>query len=325
MNVRVVVACGLAVALAACTGNGTKGEIAASGTIETRQVDVAPKVSGQLTKLAVDEGDRIEAGAVLALVDQVNLEIELKQAEATADAARAQLILLQEGARREDIQQTEEQLKQADASLGLAAQDAERMRALEKTGSATPKQREDADARLVVAKSQRSAAQEALNKARRLSRPQEIKAAEARLAQAEAAADLLKKMIADCTVIAPVSGFVTHRAVEAGEFIAQGSTIVTISRLDSVYVMIYITEVELGRVRLGDAADVRVDAFPGRVFPGRVTYISQEAEFTPKNIETKEDRVKLVFGVKVEIDNKDGLLKPGLPADAVIRVIPPAS
>jgi len=76
----------------------------------------------------------------------------------------------------------------------------------------------------------------------------------------------------------------------------------------------------MGRVRLGDTAEVAIDAFPGRAFPGRITYISPEAEFTPKNVQTKEDRVKLVFGVKVEIENKDGLLKPGLPADATIRV-----
>jgi len=85
--------------------------------------------------------------------------------------------------------------------------------------------------------------------------------------------------------------------------------------------MIYLTEREIGRVRLGDAADVEIDAFPGRPFPGKVTYISPEAEFTPKNVQTKEDRVKLVFGVKVEIENREGLLKPGLPADAAIRVV----
>jgi HlyD family secretion protein len=88
--------------------------------------------------------------------------------------------------------------------------------------------------------------------------------------------------------------------------------------------MIYVTEKELGRVRLGDGAEVNIDAFPDKAFAGKVTFISPEAEFTPKNIQTKEDRVKLVFGVKVEIENREGLLKPGLPADAVIRVGPEA-
>jgi HlyD family secretion protein len=97
---------------------------------------------------------------------------------------------------------------------------------------------------------------------------------------------------------------------------------VTLVELDSVYVMIYVTEIELGRIRLGDDAEVKIDAFAERTFPGKVTYISPEAEFTPKNVQTKEDRVKLVFGVKVEIENKEGLLKPGLPADAVIMTGP---
>ena len=99
-----------------------------------------------------------------------------------------------------------------------------------------------------------------------------------------------------------------------------GAGLLVLSRLDSVYVMIYLTVAELGFVRLGDPAEVRIDAFPDRAFSGRVTYISPEAEFTPKNVQTKEDRVKLVFGVKVEIPNPDGHLKPGLPCDAAIRL-----
>jgi HlyD family secretion protein len=159
---------------------------------------------------------------------------------------------------------------------------------------------------------------------RRLARPEEIQAAEARLDQARAAADLLAKTIADCTIVAPAAGIVTHKAIEAGELVNPGSVLVTVSTLDSVYVMLYLTELEVGRVRLGDAVDVKIDAFPAKVFPGRITYISPEAEFTPKNVQTKEDRVKLVFGVKVVIENREGLLKPGLPADATIRVAPPA-
>ena len=182
----------------------------------------------------------------------------------------------------------------------------------------TPKQRDDAEARFVVAQAQDASAKEALAKLRRLARPEEIGAAEARLAQAVAAADLLRKTIADGTVVSPVAGIVTRRPVEAGELVSPGATVLTISELDRVHVMLFVTEKELGRVRLGGEADVTIDAAPGRVFKGRVTYISPEAEFTPKNIQTKEDRVKLVFGVKVEIPNPDGALKPGLPADAVI-------
>ena len=306
----------------ACSSKAAKDVISASGTIEAIEVNVASKVSGQILTLAVEEGARVKPGDVLANVDHATADIQLRQADAGVDLAQAQLVLLRNGARKEDIQQAEAVLKQADAGLLVASDDARRMRELVRTGSVTMKQRDDAEARLTVAEAQRSAAAEALNKVRRLARPEEIQAAEARLAQARAAADLLTKTISDCTITAPAGGIVTHKAVEAGELVTPGATVVTLTELDSVYVMIYVTETEMGRVRLGDAVEVRIDAFRDRAFAGKITYISPEAEFTPKNVQTKEDRVKLVFGVKVEIENKDGLLKPGLPADALFRAAP---
>jgi len=324
MKTKTLVLSVVLLGLLSCSQHGVKDAISASGTIEAVEVNVASKVAGQLEERAVDEGARVKSGDKLAVIDHASLDIQLRQAEAGVDLARAQLVLLRNGARREDIQQAEAALKQADAPVTVAQDDARRMRELVKTGSVTPKQKEDAEARLTVALAQRDGAAEALKKIRTLARPEEIQAAEARLAQAQAAADLLKKTIADCTITAPVGGIVTHKALEAGELVTQGATIVTLSELDSVYVMIYVTEKEMGRVRLGDAVEVKIDAFPDRAFPGKVTYISPEAEFTPKNIQTTEDRVKLVFGVKVEIENREGLLKPGLPADAVIRVGPAA-
>ncbi|MGZ5423770.1 MAG: HlyD family secretion protein [Candidatus Aminicenantales bacterium] len=312
----------VALAGLACSSKAAKDVISASGTIEAIEVNVASKVSGQILTLAVDEGARVKPGDVLATVDHATADIQLRQAEAGVDLAQAQLVLLRNGARKEDIQQAEAVLKQAEAGLLVASDDARRMRELVRTGSVTTKQRDDAEARLTVAEAQRSAAGEALNKVRRLARPEEIQAAEARLAQARAAADLLTKTISDCTITAPAGGIVTHKAVEAGELVTPGATVVTLTELDSVYVMIYVTETEMGRVRLGDAVEVRIDAFRDRAFAGKITYISPEAEFTPKNVQTKEDRVKLVFGVKVEIENKDGLLKPGLPADALFRAAP---
>jgi HlyD family secretion protein len=324
MRVKIIVLCLAVLGGLSCAGNGTKDVISASGTIEAVEVHVASKVAGQLLKLAVEEGSRVRPGDELAVVDHATFDIQLRQAEAGVRLAEAQLALLVKGARSEDIRQAEAGLKQAEASLAVAEDDARRMRELAKTGSVTPKQRDDAEARLTVASAGRNFAAEALNKARTLARPEEIRAAEARLDQAQAAADLLRKTIADCTILAPAGGTVTHKAVEPGELVVQGATIVTLAELDSVYVMIYVTEKELGRVSLGAAAEVEIDAFPDKPFAGKVTFISPEAEFTPKNIQTKEDRVKLVFGVKVEIENREGLLKPGLPADAVIRVGPEA-
>jgi HlyD family secretion protein len=322
MKVQPIFLCLALTAIVSCSGNEASAVISASGTIEAVEVNVASKVTGQIEERAVDEGFRVKPGDRLAVVDHETLDIQLRQAEAGVDLARAELVLLRKGARREDIGQAEAALKQSEANLQVAQDDARRMRELAKNGSVTPKQRDDAEAGLTVAQAQRSAAAEALKKILKLARPEEIQAAEARLAQAVAAADLLKKTIADCTITAPAGGIVTHKAVEKGELVSPGSTVVTLSELDSVYVMIYVTEKEMGRIRLGDAAEVEIDAFPDKMFPGKVTYISPEAEFTPKNVQTKEDRVKLVFGVKVEIENREGLLKPGLPADATIRVGP---
>ena len=311
MKARIITLGLIVLAGATCAGKNDKGTISASGTIEAVEVNVASKVSGQLMELGVDEGARVKPGDRLASIDHAALDIQLRQAEAGVELADAQLALLVKGARSEDIRQAEAALKHAEASFSIAEEDARRMRELAKTGSVTPKQRDDAEARLTMAAAQRNAAAEALNKVRRL-------------AQARAAADLLRKTIGDCEITAPAAGIVTHKAVEAGELVTPGQTIVTISHLDSVYVMIYVTARELGRVRLGGDAEIKIDAFPDKAFPGKITYISPEAEFTPKNVQTKEDRVKLVFGVKVEIDNPEGLLKPGLPADALIRVGPDA-
>ena len=304
----------------ACAGPSARNVITASGTIEAVEVHVASKAAGQILVLAVEEGARVKPGDVLATIDHATADIQLRQAEAGVALARAQLLLLQNGARKEDIEQAEAGLKQAEANRRVAADDAKRMRALLQSGSVTTKQRDDAEARLTVAEAQRRAAEEAVSKVRRLARPEEIDAARARLDQAQAAADLLAKTIADCTVVAPAGGIVTHKAVEAGELVTPGATVVTLADLDSVYVMLYVTELEIGRIKLGGEVEVRIDAFPDRPFAGTITYISPEAEFTPKNVQTKEDRVKLVFGVKVVIPNPEGLLKPGLPADAVIGV-----
>jgi len=324
MRARTIVLCLAVIGGLSCAGNGPKDVISASGTIEAVEVHVASKVSGELLELAVEEGTRVEAGDKLAVVDHATLDIQLRQAEAGVRLAEAQLALLVKGARSEDIRQAEAAHKQAEAALTVTEEDARRMRELARTGSVTTKQAEDAEARLTIATAQLSAGAEALKKVRTLARPEEIEAAEARLAQAVAAADLLRKTIADCTILAPAGGFVTHKAVEPGELVVPGATIVTVAELDSVYVMIYVSANELGRVRLGGPAEIKIDSFPDKVFVGRVTYISPEAEFTPKNVQTKHDRVKLVFGVKVEIENREGRLKPGLPADAVIRVGPEA-
>jgi len=125
--------------------------------------------------------------------------------------------------------------------------------------------------------------------------------------------------VRDCAITAPTRGTITLRAVEPGELVGIGTNVVRLTYLDKVKLTIYVNEAELGRIALGEKADVSIDSFDkGRTFPGTVVYISPVAEFTPKNVQTKEERTKLVFAVKMEVANPDGALKPGLPADARI-------
>ncbi len=317
-RIRILSASGLIILAAACSRGSSDGPLRASGTIEARQVRVSAKIPGALLTIAVREGDRVKIGDGIAVLDHAVLDIQLRQAEAGVALAQAQLDLLRAGARKEDVRQAEESVRQAEAALKTAEEDARRMRDLAAKGSVTAKQAEDAESRLTVARAQAAAAAEGLKKVRSLSRPEDLRAAAARLEQSRAAADLLRKSIADCAVAAPAAGIVTQVPVEAGEMIAAGATVAVITDMDLVHLTIYVTEAELARVKLGGRASVSIDGAPDRPLDGVITYISPEAEFTPKNVQTRQDRVKLVFAVKIEIRNRDGLLKPGLPADAVL-------
>ncbi len=296
-----------------------KGMLDASGTLESVDVNVGAKVPGQIVSLLVDEGSRVKAGDTIAVLDQATLKMQLDQAQAGVELARAQYQMLQNGARSEDISSAEESLLQMESTLKNATDDYQRMKSLIATHSVTQKQYDDAQSRFDVAQAQYNTAKQNLQKMRRFARPEELAAAKARLEQAQSGADLIQKQLTDATITAPVAGIVTHKPVETGELMSAGSTVVTVSRLDTLNLMIYVSDTDLGKVKLGGLADVVIDTYPEKSFPAHVVYVSPIAEFTPKNIQTKEDRTKLVFGVKLEVDNHDGILKAGMPADAYLH------
>ncbi len=295
------------------------GMLDASGTLESVDVNVGAKVPGQIVSLLVDQGSRVRAGDTLAVLDQSTLTMQWEQAKAGVDLARAQYQMLQNGARSEDISTAGESLLQMESTLKNATDDYDRMKSLLASHSVTQKQFDDAESRYTVARAQYNTAKQNLQKMRRFARPEELDAAKARLEQAQAGADLLHEQLTDACILAPVAGIVTHKPVETGELMSAGSTVATISRLDTLNLMIYVSDTDLGKVKLGGLADVVVDTYPDRSFPAHVVYISPIAEFTPKNIQTKEDRTKLVFGVKLEVDNHEGVLKAGMPADAYLH------
>ncbi len=312
-------ALGAVLLIAACAPR--ERGLTASGTIEATEVKIAARVGGEILGLPAAEGSRVEKGQVLVRIDPSTQELQLEQARAGQLLADAQLRLLLKGARAEDVEQAQEGLTQAQEALRMARDDARRMSGLYETGSATQKQKEDAEARLVAAQSQANSAAQALKKLQNLARPEEVQAASARVDQARIAVQLLEKAVRDATLASPIDGQVTRRLAEVGELAAPGTTLLVLSDLGRVYLTVYVTEPDLARLRVGRPVTVRIDGVPA-TFPGTVTFISSEAEFTPKNIQTRDERVKLVFAVKIGIDNPDGVLKPGMPADALLDAAP---
>ena len=301
-----------------CGSGNDKNKIEASGNIEATNVTVSSKVNGQVLKLFYDEGANIKAGDTLLTIDHDLLAIQLQQAEAAVEAARAQFALLKQGARSEDVKQAEDGLKQAKANYELANSDFERNDRLYKSKSISRQQFDNVSAKFDIANAQYNSAKENLRKIKNLARPEELKQAEANLNRQIAAVDLIKKNISDSYVTAPISGFVVKKFVEAGESVLPMSSLMMLSNLSSVDLVIYVSETDLGRVKLGQNADVTVDSFKNKTFKGKVIYISPQAEFTPKNIQTKDERTKLVYAVKIHIPNPQFELKDGMPADAVV-------
>jgi HlyD family secretion protein len=304
-----------AVFVTGCSKSLDDSTIRASGHIEATEVRLAAKVGGRLLEAPLEEGQTITAGVLVARLETVDAEHQLAQARANAEAADAQLRLLLAGSRAEDLRRAEDQMAQAQAELDAARRDLDRLSGLADRGSATEKSRDDAATRKEIAERTVAAARAQLDKLVAGPRRQEIEAARAQRASAEAMVAAVEQQISDATVLAPTDGIVTTRIAEPGEILPPGATIAILTDLDRPWLTVWIDEPSLSRVTLGQAVTVRVDGSDQR-FKGTVSFISPVAEFTPKNVQTPDERAKLVFRVKVRLDNTDGVFKPGMPADA---------
>lgn len=302
-------------------GCGSKNEsaIESSGILEAVEVNVASKVSGQILQLRIREGDIVAKGDTIAMIDNETQQLILQQMQAGVDLADAQYRLLLNGARSEDLNSAEENVRQTESSYQTAKSDFERIKELFSTNSVSKKQYEDSESRVIITQAQYNSAKQNLQKLQRFARPEDLNAAKARVDQAKAQMNLTKKQIIDSYIIAPVSGTITYKPVEEGELIGTGTIIARISRLEKVELMIYVNETELGKVKLGSHADVVIDTYPDKNYSAVVIYVSPVAEFTPRNVQTKDERTKLVFGVKLEVENMNGELKSGMPADAFLK------
>lgn len=309
----------LAAALAAAVGSSCRpaddgAALVASGHVEATEVRLSTKVPGRLRSLAVREGDAVSPGQELARIDTTDLELARRQAAAERAQAAAELRLRRAGARDEDIAELEAQLRGVEADLLGAQRDLDRMAGLLESGSGTEKMRDDARTRRDVLAARRDALGQALARLRAGSREEEKDAAAARLRAAEARLALLDQQVEDATLRAPLAAVVSERIAEPGELLQAGAPLLVLTNLAEPWLTVYVGALDLPRLRLGQEAEVATD--DGQSRGARVTYIASRAEFTPKNVQTRDERIKLVYRVKLALPNQDGLFKPGMPAEA---------
>jgi HlyD family secretion protein len=318
--------------IAGCHRKSDAGTSRATGYVEATDVRVAPEVGGRLVKLEVAEGQRVAAGDVVGRLDTVDTELAVRRASAEREQARAQLALLQAGSRAEDIRQASAQLqsaqaevKAAQAELAAATADLERFESLLRASAGSVKQRDDAKTRRDVATAHVTGAEEraraaadALARVKAGARPQELAAARARVSAVDAQIASLEKSLGDAVVKSPVGGVVTSKLIDAGELVAPRAPIVVITDLDHAWANVYVDEPLVPQLKIGQPATLVTDA--GQRLDGTITFISPKAEFTPRNVQTAEERSKLVYRIKVTADNRNGVLKPGMPIEAELQL-----
>lgn len=298
------------------------GEIKLSGTIETTVTALSFKLPGRVRERLVDEGQRVAVGQVVARLEDDDVHQELAGREAERAAAQAALAELQAGSRVEEVAQAEAAVVRLRAESHRAGDEYVRSEQLFKREVIAKR---DLDLALAARDASAAALREAAERLRQVkagARSETRQQAQARLKGAEASVSLARTRLTDATLLAPTAGIVLSKNIEAGEQVAPGTPVVTIGKLEEVWIRGYVPEDELPRIKLGQKARVTVDGLKGRVFTGRLDFIAQEAEFTPKNVQTEKERVKLVYRIKILLANPKSELKPGMPADAVIEAMP---
>jgi HlyD family secretion protein len=324
-----------------------------SGTVEARNIRVGSKIGGRIDKILVREGDSVEAGQILITFDEKELAASLSQSRANAEKsqrgyrpeeiaearaaaaqAKAEYDQRKNGYRQEDIDAAQADLDRANADEVRAHLDAQRYDTLAQKDLVSKQQRDTADAAWKMALAQKENFQQKLDQFHRGYRAEEIAAAEARYHQTQATLEKLEhgNRVEDIAaanaalaydearyrerqVVAPSAASVEVLDVRPGDLIAPNTPIATLLERDQIYVRIYIPETQIGLVHLGQKAQIRVDSFPNQVFDGAVEQINQQAEFLPRNVQTVEERVHQVFGVKVRIDDSSHRVRAGMAAD----------
>lgn len=292
--------------------------IVATGTIEITRADIAPRVNGYIGELLIEPGDQVTAGQVVARILRPDLEAQLLADQAALAKARALLLDLEKGPRPQELQQAAATLATATAVLHQAANDLARTNSLYTQGAVSAQQLDAANANHAVAHNALQSAEAQHKLLLAGNRPDTIKAQQLEVERLGAALAVTKTALADTTLTSPLTGVVLTKNFEPGEYAGIGSALATVGDPSDCWLKVYLPSTQLSLISLGQAAAVKVDAYPD-YFQGTIKEISQQAEFTPRQSITSNERANLVFAVKIKLVNEQGILKPGMPADVVLK------
>lgn len=292
--------------------------VKASGTVEVTEVQLAPLAGGRLIELEIDESDVIHKGDLVARLSMDGADHDVAMAEAALAGARQQLAELESGFRKEDVAKASAEVAMRQTQFNQAAKDAKRFKELAADGVVATR---DAELYAESASAQREAlraAQSQLALLKNGMRPEQIAAARANVQRAQAAVEKANTLVGYKEFRSPTDGTILTKNYEVGDVISAGAALATLGRMNDCWIKLYIPSTQLGLVKLGGAAEVRIDAYPDRVFKAKITEVNQQAEYNPRLSLTQRERSNMVFWIKVTVENPDGILKPGMPADVVI-------
>jgi len=313
------------VTLAAC-GSGPPPTVVATGTLQVDEVDIGPIVPARVVRVFVEEGDSVAPGDTLATLTQAALGPDLAVREARLQAAQAQLMELERGARPAELRRAEAELQAATADADRAQGDLRRAEALAPDGTISQQQLDNARAAAATAVAAREAAAATLKLMQEGARAERIQAARAEVASARGAVAGVRATVEELVLVSSVAGVVSGRHVEPGEVVAAGQAAVTVARAQRPWARIYVGARLLPYVRAGQEVEGALDGVSRTRFPGTVEHVNTTAEFTPRVALTERERADLVFGVKIVFTaDSAGLLKAGLPITVTIPIPPTAA
>ncbi|MGA7540820.1 MAG: efflux RND transporter periplasmic adaptor subunit [Steroidobacteraceae bacterium] len=295
-----------------------ENRITLSGNIEAHESLVGFKVPGRIVDLPVEEGQSVEQGTLLARLDDADYKQKVQIDEATVRVRKSNLALTLAGTRVQEVKASQQAMLDAEADMQQKKLDYERAQRLFAKDEVSAQDRDLADTALKRAEATFKAAQQRYSEAVEGSRKEDIAIARANLKEAKANRGLSQVNLDYTTLLAPTTGVITVRQAEIGEVVVPGTPVITLADLDHIWLRAYIAETDLGRIRWGQEATITTDTYPGKQYHGRISFISSSAEFTPKSVQTYKERVTLVYRIKIDIDNPNHELKPGMPADAHI-------